>query len=107
MRSLSSGSSSGYASATSTHDIDTVPAPVTTQTTTYTSIGAPNFYPINCIQRLDHGQPYQSEQDCLPSMNDFQFASSVDVQHNNGAWPILNVPEWGQHMTTAVGAPQY
>ncbi|KHN80390.1 Putative transcription factor SOX-14 [Toxocara canis] len=114
LRSLSSGSSSGYGSVTSTLDLDTAATTsltITTQAngtasqtpffTTATATGTPGV-----AQRivLDDESLNQAESELLPSINDFHFSAAVSAA-NNGMWPSMSADFWTTPVATAVGAP--
>ncbi|VDK46298.1 unnamed protein product [Anisakis simplex] len=127
LRSLSSGSSSGYGSVTSTLDLDASAAVGTsivassTESTITPSLPVP-FY-TTAAGRGASGGPgtriiisdsvdaaecltlSQSESnDLLPSINDFHFSVAVSAA-NNGMWPSMGTDFWTTSVATAVGAP--
>uniref|UniRef100_A0A0M3HUE1 HMG box domain-containing protein n=2 Tax=Ascaris TaxID=6251 RepID=A0A0M3HUE1_ASCLU len=110
LRSLSSGSSSGYGSVTSTLDLDTATTSlaVTTQANsasqTFFAASATNAAQGVTQRILGDESLNQAESELLPSINDFHFSAAVSAA-NNGMWPSVSADFWTTPVAAAVGAP--
>ena len=114
LRSLSSGSSSGYGSATSNLDLDTAATSLAITSQANCCPSQAFFASANGlqggIQRIPEDDPLNNtESGLLPSISDFQFTTAVNAANNglNGMWNSMGMGAdfWSPPIATAVGAP--